>query len=244
MTRYEDHLDDMPAEGYAHSAISLGRTESFQALYFGHIANYQSRGVFNAPEQLSLYGDGVRGKYFADSFRAQVGSTEVDVDLCVPSTMLPAIMGRWMFLFIERDRDTIALFRAAPRRFFRPSTSSAAISLLHAPTRYGHVSAVLSVLPVGEQQPECSQYALLKVTLQLHGRGYVDKHGGLTLEARLRGHGEACVLPHTLASASVVGEPVGEYTIDIDQHSETIKVHFLSAQHKGTQAFVINATFA
>ena len=139
MTRYEDHLDDMPAEGYAHSAISLGRTESFQALYFGHIANYQSRGVFNAPEQLSLYGDGVRGKYFADSFRAG-GSTEVDVDLCVPSTMLPAIMGRWMFSLNETA--TRSLFRAAPRRFFRPSTSSAAISLLRAPTRYGRVSAV------------------------------------------------------------------------------------------------------
>ena len=65
------------------------------ALYFGHIANYQSRGVYNAPEQLSLYGDGVPGKYFSDSFRAQIGPGEVDVDLCVPSTMLPAMMLRW-----------------------------------------------------------------------------------------------------------------------------------------------------
>jgi hypothetical protein len=58
MTRYEDHLDDMPASGYARSAIALGRTGSALALFFGHVANYQSRGVFNAPEQLGLYGDG------------------------------------------------------------------------------------------------------------------------------------------------------------------------------------------
>lgn len=54
MTRYTDHLDDMPASGYAHSAVSLRRTESYQALLFGHIANYHSRGSYNAPEQLSL----------------------------------------------------------------------------------------------------------------------------------------------------------------------------------------------
>ena len=142
----------------AHSAVSLKRTESFQALYFGHIANYQSRGVFNAPEQLSLYGDGVPGSpYFSDSFRAQVGSGEVDVDLCVPSTILPAIMARWMMLFDERDTDTIALFRAAPRRFFRPSTASeAAIVLERGPTRYGSVSANLTVASVAsEPGPLC-----------------------------------------------------------------------------------------
>jgi hypothetical protein len=64
-----------------HSAIALDRTASFQALYFGHIANYQSRGVYNAPEQLSLYGDGgAKGtRYYSDSFRAQVGAGEVDI---------------------------------------------------------------------------------------------------------------------------------------------------------------------
>ena len=61
MTRFTDHLDGMPAEGYAHSAVALRRVSTFQSLYFGHIANYHSRGTFNAPEQLSLYGDGVKG---------------------------------------------------------------------------------------------------------------------------------------------------------------------------------------
>ena len=179
------------------------------------------------------------------SLRVQVGATEVDVDLCVPSTMLPAIMTRWMFLFVERDRDVIALFRAAPRRFFRPSSSGQpAMSLLRAPTRYGHVSAVLGVLPVGPRQPDCAQNALLNVTLQLHGRGYVDKLDGLTIEMRLRGHGSPCVTPRTLKAATVVDEDVGRYTVALDQATETVRVRLLSAPRAGAHSLVVNATFA
>ena len=32
MTRFIDHLDDMPAEGYAHSAIALRRGQTFYTL--------------------------------------------------------------------------------------------------------------------------------------------------------------------------------------------------------------------
>ena len=201
--------------------------------------------MFNAPEQLSLYGDGIHGKYFADSFRAQISaSSEVDVDLCVPSTMLPAIMTRWMFLFVERDRDVIAIFRAVPRRFFRPNNSSAAMSFLRAPTRYGPVSAVLNVLPTEMQQPRCSHSANLNVTLQLNGRGYVDKLGGLTIEMRLRGHGSPCGSPRTLATATVSSESIGRHTVDLDRSTETIKVHLLSAPQKGLHTFVVNANFS
>ena len=38
--------------GYAYSAAATNRTQAFNSLLFGHIANYQSRGSFNAPEQL------------------------------------------------------------------------------------------------------------------------------------------------------------------------------------------------
>ena len=65
--------------------------------------------------------------------------------------MLPAIMARWMLLFTERDEDVIALFRAAPRRYFRPSPSSPAMILDRGPTNYGRVSASLHVLPMAEK---------------------------------------------------------------------------------------------
>ena len=42
MTRFRDHLDDMPANGYAYSAVSTDRVPSFLALMFGHLANYQA----------------------------------------------------------------------------------------------------------------------------------------------------------------------------------------------------------
>ena len=58
MTRFRTHLDDMPATGYAYSAAATDRTKPFLSLLFGHVANYQSRGSFNAPEQLSFSGDG------------------------------------------------------------------------------------------------------------------------------------------------------------------------------------------
>lgn len=50
--RYDDVI------GYAYSAAATDRTKPFLSLLFGHIANYQSRGSFNAPEQLAFTGDG------------------------------------------------------------------------------------------------------------------------------------------------------------------------------------------
>jgi hypothetical protein len=240
MTRYTDHLDDMPASGYGYSAVALGRTESALALYFGHIANYQSRGVFNAPEQLGLYGDGSPGKYYSDSFRAPPGPGEVDIDICVPSTMLPSILLRWMVLFTERDSDAIALFRALPRRFFKPG-SSPVILLDKGSTRYGHVTANLTVTPVAVE-PNCSASALISVGLAMHGRGYVAKAGGITLEMRLRAHG-GCSNHRTLSAANVSGG-IAVHTITVDRATETVKLRFLSALAKGTHSFQVLAIFA
>jgi hypothetical protein len=240
MTRYVDHLDDMPAAGYGHSAVALGRTESALALYYGHIANYQSRGVFNAPEQLGLYGDGSPGVYYSDSFRAPPGTNEVDKDICVPSTMLPAIMLRWMVLFSERDSDVIALFRALPRRFFKPGLSPV-ILLERGATRYGHVTAKLAVTPVAAE-PNCSASALLDVSLDLHGRGYTNRAGGFTLEMRLRGHG-SCSAHRTLSTAKASGG-IREHVITVDRATETVKLHFASALARGVYTFQVRATFA
>jgi hypothetical protein len=51
--------------------------------------------------QLGLYGDGSPGKYDSDSVRLPPGPGEVDKDICVPSTVLPAIVLRWMVLFTD-----------------------------------------------------------------------------------------------------------------------------------------------
>jgi hypothetical protein len=238
MTRYEDHLDDMPASGYGHSAVSLSRTESFQALFYGHLANYQSRGIYSAPEQESLYGDGVRGKHFTDSFRATLG--EVAVDICVPSTMLPAIMARWMVLFTERDRDVIALFRTAPRRFFQPSLASPAMALERGLTRYGRVSANITVTPMPDDE-NCSESAVLALSLDMHGRGYIGKTGGLTIEMRVRAHG-SCRLQRTLSTATVTGD-IGAHTVSVESDTETVTLHLAAQPARGTHALEVHAVF-
>ena len=55
--RYTDHLDDMPAIGYAVSSLAYDRIERFLLLLHGHAANYQGRGSFISDEQQSLYQD-------------------------------------------------------------------------------------------------------------------------------------------------------------------------------------------
>lgn len=50
----DGHLDSMQGSGYAHAAVALRRTDAFLALLFGQVANYHSRGTFNAPEQLGM----------------------------------------------------------------------------------------------------------------------------------------------------------------------------------------------
>ena len=54
MTRFTDHLDDMPAIGYARSSLDTDRVEQYLLLLYGHAANYQGRGSFFTTEQQSL----------------------------------------------------------------------------------------------------------------------------------------------------------------------------------------------
>ena len=230
MTRFLDHLDDMPAEGYAYAAMDLSRVASFQSLLFGHAANYHSRGVYNAPEQMSLYGDGVKGLWtYSDSFRAYLkngttASSDVDIDFCLPSTTLPATMVRWMMLFEERDRNVIALFRATPRRFFTAGDRPA-IELAGGTTRYGAVDVNVTVVPGLDECPETATASLL---LRLHGRGFVSRvNRTLDIEVRLRTHG-ACNGSRHLESATVcVGGGTNCHphaAFGVDKSSETVTV--------------------
>ena len=252
MTRFLDHLDDMPAEGYAYSAMDLSRVDSFQALLFGHMANYHSRGVFNAPEQMSLYGDGVKGRWtYSDSYRAYLkngttGSSDLDIDFCLPSTTLPATMVRWMTLFEERDRDVIALFRATPRRFFTPG-ARAAIELGGGTTRYGTVDANVTVTPAMGSK-ECPETATASLLLRLHGRGFVSSaNRTLDVELRLRTHG-ACNGSRHLESATVCaggGARCNQNVpFDLDKSSETVTVRLPVSASKTSYRLTIVGHYA
>jgi hypothetical protein len=256
MTRFLDHLDDMPAEGYAYSAMDLARVDSFQALLFGHAANYHSRGVFNAPEQMSLYGDGVKGLWtYSDSYRAYLssgitGSSDVDIDFCLPSTTLPATMVRWMMLFEERDHDVLALFRATPRRFFTPG-DDAAIELAGGTTRYGTVDANVTVKPAAGLE-ECPEAATASLLLRLHGRGFVSSaNRTLDIEVRLRTHG-ACNGSRHLKSATVCagGGNMTKFNchphaaFDVDKSSETVTVRLPVSVSRQSYRLTIDGHYA
>lgn len=206
-----------------------------------------SGGTFNAPEQLSLYGDGVPGlSTFADSYRGYLsaGHNEVDIDFCVPSTTLPAIMLRWMLVYTERDADTLSLFRAAPRRFFRPAAKPI-IEFSHAPTRYGSVDASVTVTkdPGDVASPSvaiCPAAATAAVVVNFAGcRGFVGR-GGLDLEVRLRTF-SGCSKRIGTATVTVEGQRVEG---SVDRDTETVTVSLGRAHCSASVHVDISATYA
>jgi hypothetical protein len=121
MTRFQDHLDDMPAIGYAKADAALDRVPHFNLLLFGHIANYQSRGTFHATEQLSLYGSA------PSNFRDYYTLAEYDIDFCVPAVHLVARMVKDALVYSERDSPVVWLMKMAPRRWFSVDEAVAAM---------------------------------------------------------------------------------------------------------------------
>ena len=236
MTRFRDHLDDMPANGYAFSAIATDRVPSYLSLLFGHLANYQSRGTFNAPEQLGLYGDGGSNavKTYSDSYRQMLGagSMEVDINMCVPSTMLGAHMLRWMLVFEQRDSDTLWLLKAAPRRLYPNATATDYISVSAAPTRFGDVSFSVSAVTeaAGPLRLMC------KVALALNGRGMLGDDG-LSLKLRLRDPQGTRQVRHATVSGAD-SATLGQ----LDAASETVEVKIAAkAERPDVVAFSVVA---
>ena len=129
MTRFSDHLDDMPAIGYARANLDHDRVGKYLLLLHGHAANYQSRGAFFSTEQMSLYGEGL--------FRnGAVG--ELGADFCTPSQTLVASMTAMQLVATHWDHNEVWLARAAPRRWYGPFDGGFGVE--NAPTRYGNVS--------------------------------------------------------------------------------------------------------
>ena len=137
MTRYTDHLDDMPAIGYARSSLSADRIDRFLLLLYGHAANYQGRGSFFSTEQQSLYLDASNTRW-----RASLG--EIQDSFCTPSQTLIASMTAMQLVDSERDNATVWIARGAPRRWYAGDADdgSAAVGGAAAPgVMFGATSA-------------------------------------------------------------------------------------------------------
>ena len=106
-----------------------------------------------------------------------------------------------MLVYTERDNDTTALFRALPKRFFRPSGKQV-IRLSDAPTRYGTVGTNVTVNPATSNDT-CPQVSFAMIRLELHGRGFIQTSRELTFEVRLRTYG-GCNDTHFLRSVALL----------------------------------------
>eukprot|EP01059_Diplonema_ambulator_P033914 TRINITY_DN7346_c0_g1_i1.p1 TRINITY_DN7346_c0_g1~~TRINITY_DN7346_c0_g1_i1.p1 ORF type:complete len:887 (+),score=334.46 TRINITY_DN7346_c0_g1_i1:45-2663(+) len=173
MTRYTNHLDDMPAVGYAQMSLLTNRLPSFMTLMFGHIANYQSRGSFMSTEQLSLYGDGDTNSYraYLDATPGASQPNEVDIDFCVPSSALIAFMMKYSLVAEELDVDVLHLLRGAPARWYNPS-----ITVSNAASRYGTVNIVTA---------STAERFNATVNLILTGNGFVLASGSLVFDIKV-----------------------------------------------------------
>ena len=140
MTRYTDHLDDMPAVGYAIASLGADRIDQYLLLLHGHMANYQGRGSWFSDEQQSLYQNETHL-----AWRASIGNLQAS--FCTPSQTLAASMTAMQFVSTERDNATIWLARAAPRRWYDPAAANehgVMLGAQRAPSRWGTVSFNIS----------------------------------------------------------------------------------------------------
>jgi hypothetical protein len=133
ITRWSDHLDDMPSSYYMAASLRDDRIPRALLLQYGHMANYMGRGTGTATEQLPINADanGLSRDYLW-------GYLEGGIDQCIPSIMLSSIATRWQLVLERYDEDVLFLARGAPKRWFLPSNGG--FSVERAATRFGSVS--------------------------------------------------------------------------------------------------------
>ena len=134
ITRWSDHLDDMPSSYYLAASLRDDRISRFLLLQYGHQANYMGRGTGTATEQLPITSDA--NGMFRDYLWSYL---EGGIDECIPSIMLPAIATRWQFVLERYDTDVLWLGKGAPRRWAVPSGGGYHVT--RAATRFGLVDA-------------------------------------------------------------------------------------------------------
>eukprot|EP00039_Didymoeca_costata_P001770 m.54923 g.54923 ORF g.54923 m.54923 type:complete len:1009 (+) comp10959_c1_seq2:92-3118(+) len=174
MTRYSDHLDDMPADGYALASLELDRIDKYLLLLYGHAANYQSRGSFFSTEQMSLYGDGL----FRDGSLGSLQSA-----YCVPSAMLVSKMTAWQLVSTNWKNNTVWLARAAPRRWYGPVDGG--FSVTNGVTPYGSVNFTVATRNLGEPATVSIDFSFMKTRTEPLPPILNIKVRGLTPEEKL-----------------------------------------------------------
>jgi len=175
ITRWTDHLDDMPAGGYALGALRLDRLSDFNTLLSGHSALYQSRGTFTATEQLGIIGSNKSG-----GFREYLAApSERDVDFCVPSVLLPALMTQWSLVWTPATSDDLWVMKGTPRRWMAPdddcSPAGGPCEVIRAGPmvhRFGNIS--FSVNSTVSSATGQLQVAVIDLALDLTGLGFVE----------------------------------------------------------------------
>jgi len=134
ITRWSDHLDEMPSLYYFYAYLRSNRPQRLQLHLYGHLANYASRGTFKATEQLRLYNDA--NGFFRDYFYRY---PDTGIDSCVPSLMLPTLATRAQLVMERSDTAVLYLAAGAPRRWYDPANLPG-FGITRAFTRFGLVS--------------------------------------------------------------------------------------------------------
>lgn len=129
ITRWSDHIDDMPSSYYVQTALREGRLSSAWMMGVGHAANYMGRGTLSATEQLSQYADA------SGYYREYLSDLERGVDDCVPTILQPAEVSLWNLVLPGYDDNTVYLGRGIPPRYCDPAGSG--VSVAGALTRHG-----------------------------------------------------------------------------------------------------------
>lgn len=242
ITRWTGHLDDMPAGGYALAALRLDRLADFNTLLSGHSALYQSRGVFMATEQL-----GIEGSNKSGGFREYLAApSERDVDFCVPSVLLPALMTQWALVYTPADADELWVMKGMPRRWMEPADDSPcsggacevvrAGPMIH---RFGNIT--FSVNSTVDAQGRLTD-ATVSLQLDLTGFGYVTIEEGSgtatpDIYIRLRDPAKSTAVKTVLAVPG--SDPVAKLEADPSQEA----VLLVPSQSKGTWKGALHATF-
>lgn len=205
ITRWSDHLDDMPAAGYARASLELDRMPFFHLFLVGHTMNYQSRGVFASTEQIG---------YFQQpnaAFREYLAApSERDVDMCVPSSQLVSELVPWALVADVSEDNSVWLLKGALRRWFNASfartgpapsqlpaqgdaAATTTVAAVGAHSRYGRLNLTVTAT---DPSPSNGGIALVaSVDIALTGRGYVVSAFGVpqtaapVLRLRLRDPG-------------------------------------------------------
>jgi hypothetical protein len=187
ITRWSDHLDDMPAAGYARASLELDRMPFFHLFLVGLTMNYQSRGVFASTEQIGYF------QQPSATFREYLAApSERDMDMCVPSSQLVSELVPWSVVADAPDDNIIWLLRGSLRRWFNStfaqtgpsgiprspvSDGSPTLAVRDAHSRYGRISMTVTSQPL--PAPADGFIISVDAAFNMTGNGYiVDSFGG------------------------------------------------------------------